>query len=394
MRCPYQLTASRIEKFVCNSWYLPLITTTAAGSAVTGVVWGEQVAADEADPNGRTLIRLNAVILSLGMFAQIFCLPGLRRVVRSGTGALATLGLPTAHIHVSAKKSLDRAAFVLGAAGSIFMLVGIGELAIAIILVGQESLFDTVWYVVFGIYTAFGGSVTCMGLFTTYLGAELANQSIREVTLVIERTPPSSPEWAKVNTMVMTLARETLPSVSNAWGGMVACFIFSYALIAFANFVEWLYTGTFLNAFETFLIMFISLLVLWPFAATSSNCDRLMAALNDVRLKHCGDATAHLQIMAVETGLKQLNLNQGLGFSVGGTVMDKRKLKQLVVGLTSAVSPVFATVTALRPEGTTTPLRTCFLDKEQAIALQSIASTFNASCMYNVTVGADGLAQW
>jgi hypothetical protein len=192
--------------------------------------------------NGRTLIRLNAVILSLGMFAQIFCLPGLRRVVRSGTGALATLGLPTAHIHVSAKKSLDRAAFVLGAAGSIFMLVGIGELAMAITLVGQESLFDTVWYVVFGIYTAFGGSVTCMGLFTTYLGAELANQSIREVTLVIERTPPSSPEWAmKVNTMVMTLARETLPSVSNAWGGMVACFIFSYALIAFANFVEWLY---------------------------------------------------------------------------------------------------------------------------------------------------------
>ena len=83
-------------------------------------VRGEQVAADEADPNDRALIRLNAVMLSLGTFAQIFCLPGLRTVVRSGTGTLATLGLPTAHIHVSAKKSVDRAACVLGVLGSSF----------------------------------------------------------------------------------------------------------------------------------------------------------------------------------------------------------------------------------------------------------------------------------
>ena len=118
-----------------------------------------------------------------------------------------------------------------------------------------------------------------------------------------------------------------------------------------------------------------------------------MVALNANRLKHLNDPTAHAKIFGVETALRRLNLDQGLGFSIGGSVVDKRKLKQVLVGMATTVSPLFATVMALRPAPTTGAF-VCSLEKQQSLALQVVASNFNATCTYNVTIGPSGVVQW
>ena len=70
--------------------------------------------------------------------------------------------------------------------------------------------------------------------------------------------------------------------------------------------------------------------------------------------------------------------------------MNKRMLTRIALGLASTLSPIFTTIMALRPDS----IPTCRLDEVQAVALQSLVATFNASCVYNVTVSRNELVQW
>ena len=74
--------------------------------------------------------------------------------------------------------------------------------------------------------------------------------------------------------------------------------------------------------------------------------------------------------------------------------MDSVKIKQLFIAVATSLSPVFATVMALRPAPTTETTNECLLSDNQKAALQSLVATFNSSCIYNVTIGPNGVVQW
>ena len=73
-------------------------------------------------------------------------------------------------------------------------------------------------------------------------------------------------------------------------------------------------------------------------------------------------------------------------------MVDKRKLQQILFGMVTAASPVFATIIALRPGDTTTSV--CMLEPGQAAAIEGMVTTFNSTCEFNFTVGPAGLKQW
>ena len=116
-----------------------------------------------------------------------------------------------------------------------------------------------------------------------------------------------------------------------------------------------------------------------------------MATLNDSRLTHLGDNDIHIRIFAIETALKRLNEDQGLGFAIAGTVVDKRMVKQLVAGVATVLPPIFATVMALRPADSRA---FCALTEAQSVLIQSVLAEFNATCNYNISAGPSGVIQW
>ena len=77
--------------------------------------------------------------------------------------------------------------------------------------------------------------------------------------------------------------------------------------------------------------------------------------------------------------------------ATGGLVVNKRMLKQIVIGLVSAGLPVFTTVGAFLEAGDVGGM--CMLNTAQATALQSVAQTFNSTCTFNITIGPDGVKQ-
>ena len=87
-----------------------------------------------------------------------------------------------------------------------------------------------------------------------------------------------------------------------------------------------------------------------------------------------------------------MNLDQGLGFNIMGTVVDKRKLMQIFIALVSTLPPVLATVVAMRSNNNKSSA--CSLNTEQANAFQSVAAAINATCAFNITVSANGVKQW
>lgn len=75
-------------------------------------------------------------------------------------------------------------------------------------------------------------------------------------------------------------------------------------------------------------------------AAVSPSCDVLLAEFIARRYELLGDDAAIAKIMQLEDYLDRLNNRQGLGFVVNGTVLDKRKICQMML----AAGGIFTTV--------------------------------------------------
>jgi hypothetical protein len=89
-------------------------------------------------------------------------------------------------------------------------------------------------------------------------------------------------------------------------------------------------------------------------AAVSTRCDDLKEKLNTVRISDLSEEM-HMRIGILEAAMGQVNHGQGVGFKIGGTVIDKKMLKLLaskIVALCSAAFPfvLVATVSAKAKE--------------------------------------------
>eukprot|EP01045_Picozoa_sp_COSAG04_P007829 COSAG04_NODE_418_length_14698_cov_5.217412_7_plen_118_part_00 len=116
----------------------------------------------------------------------------------------------------------------------------------------------------------------------------------------------------------------------------------------------------------------------------------MLVTLNTKRLDNLH---AHDRILALETGLRQLHNDQGLGFvMLFDTVVDKRKLKQAGLALASVVPALMTATIALAPKTAANDASTCGLTGEQRAAIEntlaSMASAYSdpSTCSYNFTV--------
>eukprot|EP01045_Picozoa_sp_COSAG04_P020377 COSAG04_NODE_2078_length_4851_cov_2.384891_3_plen_272_part_00 len=97
-----------------------------------------------------------------------------------------------------------------------------------------------------------------------------------------------------------------------------------------------------------FLALFL-LLPLWmsqSVADVSTSCDILTESINERRVE---DLDRSPRLLALELALKNLNSCQGLGFVIGGTVLDKKRLRTLylsVAGFFSTVIPLLVAFTS------------------------------------------------
>eukprot|EP01050_Picozoa_sp_SAG11_P001839 SAG11_NODE_86_length_17300_cov_11.466717_11_plen_71_part_00 len=66
-------------------------------------------------------------------------------------------------------------------------------------------------------------------------------------------------------------------------------------------------------------------------SATSTRCDYMVDTLNTVRINY--GEVCHEQIAFLEAALHNLHRGQGLGFTVGGAVVDRVYLKRLCIKL-------------------------------------------------------------
>ena len=395
--CPYyQRLTLFLAKVIGNRCLFPLLLLDSIACAAVKFLWSEQEIAQREDlsANERMLVRLSAILVGLGTISQTFLIPTLSPVMQEKDGALWRLGIDTVHIAPDAKRSLGLAAVALSVVAMLFSSCGCYLLARAILW--APDMLTQAWSVAVGVYFLFGGPLVCAGMFTMYIGGTLANNAILELILLVGKTSATDTAWSDVDVQAARLARETMPAVSSGWGGASIIIVATYWLIGLSEFIWWLHVNTIPVAVYSLCFFIFSFGVLWPLAVTSTNCDHLMVALNDNRLGCLGEQAACDKIRDVETALRRLNRDQGLGFCIGGVVVDKRKLNTLFATVISTASPIFAAIMALRPEsGQQLMQSACSLGTEQAAALHSVALTFmNSSCVLNLTIAPGGVTEW
>ena len=126
-------------------------------------------------------------------------------------------------------------------------------------------------------------------------------------------------------------------------------------------------------------------------AATSTKCDMLSEALNELAMRCISNDCARVD--AVYRTLARSNKGQGLGFKVFGQVLDRSKLRRFALGVYAfLVTVVPLLVAATHNHPALAPMEsveagTCELTRGQRDLLRATFAQLNATCSGpNVTV--------
>eukprot|EP01043_Picozoa_sp_COSAG02_P026843 COSAG02_NODE_1558_length_11928_cov_4.044974_5_plen_472_part_00 len=223
------------------------------------------------------------------------------------------------------------------------------------------------------------------------IGTALASFRTVQARLAVMSCDPLSLEWeTEVVTTVVKLVTFVLPTLSRGLsigliGGTIGSWLNAMSWLAWA-----IYYRTTAGAMYTscaFGLACIPLVVIYDVAATSSECDLLVEALNEKRLTNCSDEH-HIKISKLETMLRQLNKNQGMGVVIGGIVVDRKYLLNFFLQLSGLFMTGIGTMLALAPDVATNASTGCEMDASQLSLLQAVVEQFNDTCTYyNVTLG-------
>eukprot|EP01043_Picozoa_sp_COSAG02_P035064 COSAG02_NODE_2488_length_8701_cov_25.089630_6_plen_174_part_00 len=139
------------------------------------------------------------------------------------------------------------------------------------------------------------------------------------------------------------------------------------------------------------LLVPLPLLLTMDVAMTSSRCDELMSTLNSVRMWFGEEKNE--RITWLEMSLKNLHHGQGLGFTIGGIVVDRRTLRVTFFALFGGVSSVLTALLALRAEPPEEKQdihgkAICSEELQAAAvaALRAVMAGRNATCAFNMTL--------
>ena len=136
-------------------------------------------------------------------------------------------------------------------------------------------------------------------------------------------------------------------------------------------------------------MMIISLFLPFDIASTvtrtSDKCDQLRAKLNE---KRGNDLDTHMQIVALETYLKEFNRGQGLGFTVFDVVIDIAMTNKIFSTLVSFLITVVPIMLALVHANFVTDdgVNICELTDYQNANIRSAMLNSNTGCFYNMTI--------
>jgi hypothetical protein len=238
-------------------------------------------------------------------------------------------------------------------------------------------------------------------LLTLVFATTLVWHDISEVIESIKTLDPvaHNDSWTdRVEIQIRTLAKDTMARLSQGWGRTLSALLAKAACSLFGALIFYLLTdGTLLDQMEFILAIVIlavlMILLLLPFAITSTECDTLHMALNDKRLDDMG---THEQIHVLEIGLRQVNNNNGLGFTILDVVINNKVLGKIIVGLATVIPSVVAAMLAMRPEigqeveqGLSATVGACQLSTSQQNSIENavteMVGAYNASCRFNIS---------
>ena len=151
--------------------------------------------------------------------------------------------------------------------------------------------------------------------------------------------------------------------------------------------------STFALALNFFIVLFsvfapLPFLVALDLASTSSTADSLLDAISQAAIKH-GPGSYH-HVAWLESRLRKMNHDQGLGFKLQGSVVDK-SVRDVGIAICGGASSLITTMLALSDEGSQSSAATvaCGLDSAQELKVEQYARDLlaNATCALNVTWG-------
>ena len=222
-----------------------------------------------------------------------------------------------------------------------------------------------------------------------------------------------------METSALELAtNNTMPCLSAGWSGIVVGMWGIGWISAMLLFCDGL-TGRTTQLVGAGVMTLVSLLIAWPLAQTSTQCSNLIDHLNKQRMFNLA---LHERLTALETALRQHNMGKGkclflpawperhasestsqsvtmtsawrrcsafvgLGFVVGGIVVDTRLLSQAFLGVFSILSTVIPMVILLRPGDPTAcsltdlQVRVCLAPFVALACLTTIALRLRLRCV-------------
>ena len=148
----------------------------------------------------------------------------------------------------------------------------------------------------------------------------------------------------------MILSEGFSTGIAAVW---IACWTASFGFFAYAGAMAGVVSNirVVLNILISLATAAAPLLLVLPLARVGTRCDDLQAALNDKAMRHCmRHLEFHERLNALELRLRRLNNQQGLGFCVGGVVLDKRTLIKIFVGIASLTGTIGPAVMLLTPQ--------------------------------------------
>jgi hypothetical protein len=333
-----------VSAAVSPSFVPPIIVAMAVAVLVLVAI----MMSSQSHPNILTLMNVSCILMAV--LSLSFVPPYFRRVTRR-SGMLEKLGAGKAMISARAKLHLvwsARLLFFMFGALAIFCFMFMFAVIVWSSAGGRTMDWKGMALLLIGATLMATLLVACASWWHTLkIASALVHEAIHEVIDTIEKLHPLSKEWdEQVDAKAMLLATETLPQLSDGWGtalGIAAsgCLLFGFGCVL--NFLNIGSTENLVNAF--FCVCFAFFLAL-DVAAASSECDKLMVALNNKRISD-RSMEVHDKLQILEVTLSKLNRGQGLGFTVGGKVLDRTTLRMITAAIGAVVSTALPVAFAL-----------------------------------------------
>ena len=156
--------------------------------------------------------------------------------------------------------------------------------------------------------------------------------------------------WARHVQHPVAMLVETMRHLSD-WGTAMGAAVLCYLLFALTMLPTAMASSSWWGVVNwSILLAFLAIpfYLAWGPATVSSACDDLLDQLND--LSFVGTDEHRERVARLRTSLMNLHRNQGLGFTVRGTVVNRRMLVKIMLSGSSFAATVVTTMLALAEE--------------------------------------------